>query len=166
MTAAWDNFDAEAQKADGQPILELFAAEPDRLQRLTLDAAGLFVDLSKQSWTKALFEAALGLATAADLDAARARLFGGEVVADYSDETWEWDGSQWLLRATGLPSGRPSIQHAISYDAKRGRVVMLGGVGIDDDDQPIRLEPVAHVGQRSTVTGAPFWPSQAAARPG
>ena len=28
MTSAWDNFDAEAQKADGQPILDLFAAEP------------------------------------------------------------------------------------------------------------------------------------------
>jgi glucose-6-phosphate isomerase len=80
MTSAWDNFDAEAQKADGQPILDLFAAEPDRLQRLTLEAAGLFLDLSKQSWSKALFEAALGLAKAADLDEARARLFGGEVV--------------------------------------------------------------------------------------
>ena len=80
MTSAWDNFDAEAQKADGQPILDLFAAEPDRLQRLTLEAAGLCLDLSKQSWSKALFEAALGLAKAADLDEARARLFGGEVV--------------------------------------------------------------------------------------
>ena len=80
MTAAWDKFDAEAQKADGQSIMDLFAAEPHRLSALTLEAAGLFLDLSKQSWGKALFEAALGLAKAADLDEARARLFGGEVV--------------------------------------------------------------------------------------
>jgi len=80
LTAAWDNFDAEAQKADGQPIIDLFLAEPDRLKTLTLDAAGLFLDLSKQSWSKALFGAALDLAKAADLDAARVRLFGGEVV--------------------------------------------------------------------------------------
>ena len=80
MTAAWDRFDAEAQKADGQSIMDLFATEPDRLSALTLEAAGLFLDLSKQSWGKALFEAALGLAKAADLDEARARLFGGEVV--------------------------------------------------------------------------------------
>jgi glucose-6-phosphate isomerase len=80
MIAAWDRFDAEALRADGQSIIDLFAAEPDRLDRLTLEAAGLFLDLSKQSWTKALFEAALDLAKAADLNAARERLFGGAVV--------------------------------------------------------------------------------------
>ena len=120
MTAAWDNFDAEAQKADGQPILELFAAEPDRLQRLTLDAAGLILDLSKQSWTKALFEAALGLATAADLDAARARLFGSEVV-NVSE------GRAVLHTALRAPNGADfrAKGEPVSAAVEAGRAAML-----------------------------------------
>jgi glucose-6-phosphate isomerase len=80
MTAAWTRFDAAARQAEGQSILQLFAAEPDRMARLTLEAAGLYLDLSKQPWTRALFAAALDLALAADLETARARLFGGAVV--------------------------------------------------------------------------------------
>ena len=48
VTAAWTRFDRAAETAAHTSILSLFGAEPDRLQRLTLDAAGLHLDLSKQ----------------------------------------------------------------------------------------------------------------------
>jgi len=78
--AAWTALEAAA-KADARTrIVDLFAAEPDRLSRLTVEAAGLSVDLSKQPWSKAGFEAALALARVGGVEARRARLFAGEAV--------------------------------------------------------------------------------------
>lgn len=57
-----------------------FEADPQRLARLSLEAAGLYLDLSKQSWSAEGLEAALELARAAGVEAARARLFAGEAV--------------------------------------------------------------------------------------
>ncbi|MCR5873510.1 glucose-6-phosphate isomerase [Phenylobacterium sp. J426] len=79
-TAAWRALSASAEASAARPIAGLFDSEPDRLQRLTLEAAGLVLDLSKQSWNAAGVEAALNLARAAGVEAARARLFAGEIV--------------------------------------------------------------------------------------
>ncbi len=81
MTAdAWKTFEAATRKAGGRRIDSLFAAEPDRLQRLSVEAAGLSLDLSKQPWDAAAFEAAIALAKACGVEGARARLFAGEAV--------------------------------------------------------------------------------------
>ena len=40
-------------------------------------------------------------------------------------ETWEWDGSQWTLRATGGPA--PRWGHILAYDTARARTVLHGG---------------------------------------
>ena len=78
--AAWAALVAQANAdADGR-IAARFDAEPDRLQRLTLEAAGLFLDLSKHPWSRAGFDAALALARAGDVEGHRARLFAGEIV--------------------------------------------------------------------------------------
>ena len=75
--AAWSRLEAAVSP---RRIVELFADEPDRLATLTREAAGLRLDLSKQPWTRAAFEAALDLARASGVEAARARLFAGETV--------------------------------------------------------------------------------------
>ena len=80
LTEAWARFDREAESAAGGRIAALFETEPNRLARLTVEAAGLTLDLSKQSWTAGGLDACLALAEAADLAAARAALFGGEAV--------------------------------------------------------------------------------------
>jgi hypothetical protein len=41
------------------------------------------------------------------------------------DDTWEWDGTSWQLRATGGPSSR--YGHRMAYDAARGVTVLFGG---------------------------------------
>lgn len=58
----------------------------------------------------------------------RVVLFGGIVEPSKTclADTWEWDGSDWVQR---LPAMSPAArsQHAITYDAARGRVLMFGG---------------------------------------
>ena len=62
--AAWTAFDRTAAEAGKTRIVDQFAADPDRLARMSVQAAGLYLDLSKQSWTKAAFDACLDLARA------------------------------------------------------------------------------------------------------
>ena len=78
IESAWSRLDAAG--AVEARIAELFGREPGRLQAMTLDAAGLHLDLSKQAWTQAALEAALALAAAADVEAARGRLFAGDPI--------------------------------------------------------------------------------------
>jgi glucose-6-phosphate isomerase len=77
---AWKRLEAAAAADGDRRILDLFSAEPQRLQRLALDAAGLYLDLSKQSWSLSSLDAALDLARAAGVEAARERMFTGETV--------------------------------------------------------------------------------------
>ncbi len=80
LTAAWARFDRAAEAASHTPILDLFAAEPDRMARLTLEAAGLHLDLSKQPLSAEGLAAGVSLAQAAGVEARRAALFAGEAV--------------------------------------------------------------------------------------
>jgi glucose-6-phosphate isomerase len=80
LAAAWTALEAAARTDARGRIADLFAAEPDRLARLSLEAAGLSIDLSKQPWSAAGFAAALDLARDADVEGRRARLFCGEAV--------------------------------------------------------------------------------------
>lgn len=71
-------------------------------------------------------------------DSARQRvvLFGGEAratgsaAANYLDDTWEWDGTSWV-RLEPAVSPPPRSRHALAYDPRRGRVVLVGGIGPD-----------------------------------
>jgi glucose-6-phosphate isomerase len=80
LTAAWARLTEAAKAAGSRPIASLFNAEPDRLDRLTLAAAGLDLDLSKQPWSLADLDVALDLARAGGVEGARARFFAGEAV--------------------------------------------------------------------------------------
>ncbi|MFP5449482.1 MAG: glucose-6-phosphate isomerase, partial [Alphaproteobacteria bacterium] len=78
--AAWRRLRAAGAAAAARPIAGLFDAEPDRLDRLSLEACGLYLDLSKQPWSAKDLGLALDLARAADIEGARERLFAGEMV--------------------------------------------------------------------------------------
>jgi glucose-6-phosphate isomerase len=80
LATAWGVLEQCAANDRTARIADHFTAEPDRLQRLSAAAAGVTLDLSKQSWSLSGFDAALDLARAAGVDAAKQRLFGGEVV--------------------------------------------------------------------------------------
>jgi glucose-6-phosphate isomerase len=78
LTDAWTALKRAAQSETR--IVDRFAQEPDRLARLNVRAAGLALDLSKQSWGLDGLDAALDLARAAGLEAARERMFAGEPI--------------------------------------------------------------------------------------
>jgi glucose-6-phosphate isomerase len=79
-TAQWTAFLDDAAAARDRPILELFETEPDRLKAMTVEAAGLTVDLSKQPWSSSGLKAGLELARACAVEDRRAALFGGQAV--------------------------------------------------------------------------------------
>ncbi|MCR5877757.1 glucose-6-phosphate isomerase [Phenylobacterium sp. J367] len=80
VDAAWAALHAAAERARVRRIASLFDREPDRLAKLTVDAAGLTLDLSKQPWSLGDLAEALDLARASGLEAARERLFAGETM--------------------------------------------------------------------------------------
>ena len=78
--AAWSRLEAAGEAARDRRIVDLFKAEPDRLYRLGVSAAGLEIDLSKQPWSLADLQVCLDLAGASGVEAARDRQFAGEVM--------------------------------------------------------------------------------------
>ncbi len=65
-------------------------------------------------------------------------LFGGDEGAGgvgFVQDTWEWNGTAWTLKATTGPT--PRVHAAMTYDAVRGNVVLFGGsdnvVGLTSD---------------------------------
>ena len=77
---AWSQLVSVAEADRDARILDQFAEDPERIARLTVEAAGLFIDLSKQSWTSRGIAAALDLARAQKVEAARDAMFAGEAI--------------------------------------------------------------------------------------
>ncbi|HET6971535.1 MAG TPA: glucose-6-phosphate isomerase [Phenylobacterium sp.] len=149
--AAWAALETAATAARDRRIAGLFAAEPDRLERLTLAAVGLELDLSKQPWSQADLATMLDLARAADVEGARARLFAGEIVnASEGRPALHMalrapDGADW--RADGQPVSREveatrgamrAFAEAVRSGAKTGaagkpfRAIVHIGIGGSD----------------------------------
>ena len=76
MSDAW----ARVEALEAAPIARLFEAEPDRLQRLVIDEAGIRFDFSKTHLGETALAAFAALAEAQDLVAAREALFSGGLV--------------------------------------------------------------------------------------
>jgi hypothetical protein len=74
-----------------------------------------------------------------DSKRSRVVLFGGLSASSidnyeliHSDETWEWDGTDWtLITPDHKPSGRRAV--AMAYDSGRNKTVIFGGE-IDNDN--------------------------------
>ncbi len=82
------------------PLQGLFAAEPDRLARMAFDVAGIHFDFSKLAASAAIVGRLMALATAADFDGWRARLFAGEIVNPSENRA----ATHIAERGTGMPT--------------------------------------------------------------
>jgi glucose-6-phosphate isomerase len=82
---AWRALEADAAAAQSRSILSLFDAESGRLEGLTVEAAGLTVDLSKQPWSMAGFVAGVVLARLAGVEQKRTELFSGAAINTSED---------------------------------------------------------------------------------
>jgi glucose-6-phosphate isomerase len=101
----WARLDALARNPARSSLRALFASDPTRAERYAVEAAGLFLDASKNRVDRETFDALLALAEAADLKGAISRLFAGEAVnvtenraalhmalRDFSSRRWKAKG--------------------------------------------------------------------------
>src|SRR6201996_4181632 len=77
---AWKALSAHSQKIDRLHLREFFAQDPERGERLTLEAAGLYLDYSKNRITDETLALLLQLAEQSGLRARIDAMFGGEKI--------------------------------------------------------------------------------------
>jgi len=75
---AWQALAAHAESVRGQHLRELFAADPARAERFAVEAAGLYVDFSKQRITDRTLQLLVELAAACGLKERIEAMFRGE----------------------------------------------------------------------------------------
>ncbi len=75
---AWSTLALLAERLGETNMRELFQADPDRAKKYSLEAAGLFLDYSKNRLDDAAREALFGLARATGVEARRDAMFAGE----------------------------------------------------------------------------------------
>src|SRR3954467_8203000 len=104
-------------------LAQLFAAEPDRLSRLSLDLPGLHFDFAKTHLDAPLLAAFEALAAARGLAAARDALFAGAIVnptegraAEHSAERGQ-GAPESVARASGLHTRMRALTDAIEAEA-------------------------------------------------
>lgn len=130
--AAWTQVRTEAARVRQKSLLDLFAADPDRVSKLTFTAPHLIADFSKQRIDTAALNALSQLAAAADFEAWRKRLFAGETVNNTEGRA----AKHWLLRAPDAPAEVRRTRAQMSEFAARIRpqidaIIHLGIGGSD-----------------------------------
>ncbi|MFM8376368.1 MAG: glucose-6-phosphate isomerase, partial [Phenylobacterium sp.] len=155
---AWTALEA-AVRAD-PPLRRLFGLEPDRAPRLTFEACGLVLDLSKQPWSAASFAAAVRLAGASGLDDARQALFAGETINAS-------EGRAALHMALRDPAGRDwrAAETPVADDVRTGLDRMLAFAG--DIRSSGAIDAVVHIGIGGSDLGPRLvWEALAPVSPG
>jgi glucose-6-phosphate isomerase len=80
QTPAWKNLETHYSEASRWKMRDLFAADPGRAGRYTVEACGLRLDYSKNRIQDATLRHLLALAAEAKVEAARAAMFAGEKI--------------------------------------------------------------------------------------
>ena len=154
LAAAWRQLETAAQAAGDRRIEGLFAAEPDRLARLVVEAPELLLDLSKQPWSLADLDIALNLARAGGIEAARERQFAGEAVNPSEDRAALHtalrapQGSSFTAKGEGVSA---------EIDATRAAIAVLAAAVRSGDRRGATGQPfkaIVHIG----IGGSDFGP--------
>jgi glucose-6-phosphate isomerase len=134
---AWSAVEAEAARLRQTTLLDLFAADPARAERLTFTAPHLIADFSKQRIDAAAINAMAALAEAADFESWRAKLFAGAVV----NNTESRAAKHWLLRAPDAPAEvRETLARMAAFAARiRPQINAIVHLGIGGSDLGPRL---------------------------
>ncbi|MDJ0848167.1 MAG: glucose-6-phosphate isomerase [Myxococcota bacterium] len=77
---AWKALEDHRRKLDGVHLRELFERDPQRAEKLSLEACGLFLDYSKNLVTEETLGLLLELARASGMEARRDAMFAGEKI--------------------------------------------------------------------------------------
>ncbi|HEX4737240.1 MAG TPA: glucose-6-phosphate isomerase [Allosphingosinicella sp.] len=119
MDDAWK----AVEQAETQSLKTLFAAEPDRVERLTVAESGIRFDFSKTHLSRAVLDGFVRLAEAADLAGTREALFAGRTVnptegraAEHSAERGQ-GAPESVARASALHARMRALVDAIEAGA-------------------------------------------------
>src|ERR1700685_3372445 len=77
---AWQALGGHYAEISGQPLRALFAADPQRGERLTAEAAGIYLDYSKNRVTDATMRLLVELAAESGVAERRGAMFRGEAI--------------------------------------------------------------------------------------
>src|SRR5699024_12585844 len=114
---AWQQLEALAQDVAGHPLQELFAVDEQRVHDCTVEAAGLYLDYSRQRVTPPVMQALRALAEQQGLATRRQALLTGGIVND-TEQRAAWVSD---LRAPQSSVGTGSSTAGVSG--------VLGGIG-------------------------------------
>jgi glucose-6-phosphate isomerase len=143
---AWRALEADAEAAKDRSILSLFEAESGRLEGLTVEAAGLTVDLSKQPWSMAGFVAAVVLARLGGVEQKRAALFSGAAINTSEDRAVMHPalraakGADFWAKDQAVSAEVEQVRASIADFAERVRSGAIAGA------TGKRFEAVVHIG--------------------
>ena len=108
---AWRALAAHAEAMQGVHLRDLFAADPERADRLTGEAAGIFLDFSKNRVTDETLRLLVGLAEQAGVAARRDAMFAGERINVTEDRSV-------LHVALRMPRGRSLLVDGVDVVAE------------------------------------------------
>lgn len=133
---------AHAQRLKQKTLLDLFAADANRAERLTFEAPHLIADFSKQRIDADALASIGALAQAMDFDGWRAKMFAGDIV----NTTEGRAAKHWALRIQDPPGGDNEItavldrMHAFAHEiAESGNFDAVIHLGIGGSDLGPRL---------------------------
>lgn len=109
---AWTTLEALAQQLGDASLQALFAADDTRVQQLSAEASGLYLDYAKQRLTPEVMTALRELAAQQGLEARREALFNGRVVND-SEQRAAWHTALRAPRCTIADGASCDEVHAV-----------------------------------------------------
>ena len=140
MNDAW----SAVEQAESRPLLDLFAADSERLGRFTLEEAGIRFDFSKTHLTQEIVAAFARLAEAQDLAGAREALFTGKAINVTEGRAAEHSAE----RGQGAPE---SVARAQGLHARmRGLIEVIEAGAFGD------IRHVLHIGIGGSALGPDF----------
>ncbi len=139
---AWAEIEREAARLAKSSLIDLFQADPKRAEALTFEAPHIIADFSKQRIDAAALASLEALASAANFDGWRAKLFAGDIV----NTTEGRAAKHWALRIQDPLGGDNEItavldrMHAFAHDiAESGDYDAIIHLGIGGSDLGPRL---------------------------
>ena len=110
---AWQALSAHAREEQGSQLTQLFQQDAGRAQRFSLQAAGVFLDYSKQRITQKTCELLLNLAAERDVQDAIAAMFAGDTI-NRSENRAAWHVALRAPAASGFPQEIDDVLNAMA----------------------------------------------------
>jgi glucose-6-phosphate isomerase len=168
--AAWKALEAHHEKIQDVTLRSLFSDDPQRASRFSIEAAGLFLDYSKNRITEETFKLLLQLAKESGLEERRDAMFRGEKInitekravlhvalRAPEGETILVDGQDVVPEVHSVLDKMSSFSNRIrsgewkGHTGKRIRNVINVGIGGSDLGPVMAYEALKHYSDRSMV---------------